>query len=65
MQKRNFCAGNNLKTSIRLEKQFFDRLDQLAKQAGASWRDYTLALLENKPQNVSRSSHIRVSLLEI
>ena len=63
MQKRNFCAGNNLKTSIRLEKPFFSKLDEIAQKNGCTWHELVTALLADRPQNVSRASHIRCSLI--
>lgn len=63
MQKRNFCAGNNLKTSIRLEKPFFAKLDEIAQQSGCTWQALVTALLADRPTGISRASWLRCSLI--
>lgn len=62
MIKRHFCAGK-LRTSLALEQIFWAEIDRIAAKNGQRWQALVSALLENRPQNVSRASHLRCSLI--
>lgn len=64
LQKRSIKRGELL-TSIKLERQFFDRIDAAAAATGQRWTDLVRAILREKPQGQSNASWLRVSLLEI
>jgi len=62
LQKRAFSIGN-LKTSLRLEPRAWQKIDASAAKKGQKWQDWVKSILLEKPDDVSRSSHIRVSLM--
>lgn len=53
-----------LKTTIKLEKAFFDAQDFLAAKRGQSWQAWALAALEDKPDGVGMASWLRIKALQ-
>lgn len=62
--------GNSMKkrafkrTSLRLEQDFWKKLDSCAAASGQRWQELVNSLLLDKPPSVSRASWLRCAMVD-
>lgn len=51
------------RTTLRLEREFWERIDHLADSSGLTWRDWVARVLADKPDGVGSASWLRVTCM--
>ena len=56
-------TGDYLRTTIRLESDFWREIDRLAGSVGATWQDWVAEVIARKPPDTGAASWLRVNCL--
>ena len=56
-------TGDCLRTTIRLESDFWQEIDRLAGSDGATWQDWVAEVIARKPPDTGAASWLRVNCL--
>lgn len=55
---------NDKRTSVALERPFWEALDRIAVTKGMTWLEWVAMHLSAKPENSGRAGWLRVAILE-
>lgn len=60
---RHFAHLDGLRTTIRLENDWWAAIDRIAQERGGSWREWAAQAIEAKPEGAGVAGWLRVCVL--
>lgn len=61
MHRKRHLTLPTHETSVLLERAFWDTVDTLAKRDNKSWQSWVREILEDKPDDIGRTTWIRIT----